>query len=156
MTSTVEHKDENWVEFLEFYNMWDERLPEDELYLRYQKFSVVEFPEAPDHLWKGYFADLLQFERGLVFGDAIGEVTDFEFRPDVVNEQPIREKPIPYARHEREWIRGYMSKLEELGVVKQLKPGEPEPLFTVGVVLVREGQSQQDYRMCANLVAPNN
>jgi hypothetical protein len=32
-----------------------------------------------------------------------------------------------------------MTKLEELGVVKHLKPGEPEPLFTVGVVLVKEG-----------------
>lgn len=37
-----------------------------------------------------------------------------------------------------------------------MKPGEQEPLFAVGVVLVKEGQSQQDYRMCANLVAPNN
>jgi hypothetical protein len=99
---------------------------------------------------------LLQFERGLVFGDAIGEVTEFEFRPEVLDDTPIRQKPIPYATKERAWINQYLAKLEELGVVKKLNPGEPEPLFTVGVVLVREGQSQQDYRMCANLVAPNN
>ena len=32
-----------------------------------------------------------------------------------------------------------------------MEPGEEEPLFTVGVVLVKGGQSQQDYRLCANL-----
>ncbi len=84
----------------------------------------------------------MPFERGLVFGDAIGEVTEFEFKPEVTSSAPIRQKPIPYARLERDWIRSYLTKLEELGVVKQLKPGEQEPLFTVGVVLVREGQSQ--------------
>ena len=33
--------------------------------------------------------------------------------------------------------------------------GEPEPVFVVGVVLVAEGQSQQKYRLCANLMEPN-
>ncbi len=35
-------------------------------------------------------------------------------------------------------------------------PGDPEPVFCVNVVLVQDGQSQQAYRLCANLVPVNN
>lgn len=34
-------------------------------------------------------------------------------------------------------------------------PGDQEPKFCVGVVLVENGQSQQEYRLCINLVLPN-
>ena len=74
-----------------------------------------------------------------MFGDAIGEVIEFEFKPKVMNLEPILEKPIAYSRHKRDWIKQYMAKLEELGIVKLVKPGEKGPQFAVGVVLVREG-----------------
>ena len=47
-------------------------------------------------------------ERGLVFGDAIGRVDEFEFTFEVRDRSIIREKAIPYSRPEREWIRTYM------------------------------------------------
>ncbi len=34
-----------------------------------------------------------------------------------------------------------MEAQEKLGIVKKVLPGEPEPRFVVGVVLVKEGQS---------------
>jgi hypothetical protein len=139
MLSAVGDKDDNWTEFLEHYDLLDERMTEEDAYLHYRKFSAVEFPETPPSEWKKLYHDLLPFERGLVFGDAIGEVVEFEFKPEVISTTPIKEKPIPYSRTEREWIREYLTKLEELGVVKKLMPGDPEPLFTVGVVLVKEG-----------------
>lgn len=43
-----------------------------------------------------------------MFGDAIGEVEEFQFRFTVTDSTPIREKPIPYKREEREWIRKYI------------------------------------------------
>ncbi len=48
-----------------------------------------------------------------------------------------------------------MAAQEALGIVKRVLPGEEEPRFVVGVVLVKEGQSQQKYRLCANLIQPN-
>lgn len=45
-----------------------------------------------------------------------------------------------------------MASQEKLGIVKRVLPGEVEPRFVVGVVLVKEGQSQQKYRLCANLI----
>jgi hypothetical protein len=77
-----------------------------------------------------------------VYGDAIGEVTEFEFNFEVLDDSIIREKPIPYARNERQWINEYCEKLCELGILRKLKPGEPDPKFVVGVVLVKDGQSQ--------------
>ena len=47
-------------------------------------------------------------ERALVFGDAIGEVTEFPFHFTVHDPTPIRERPIAYAAPQREWIRRYM------------------------------------------------
>lgn len=64
----------------------------------------------------------------------------------------IRERPIPYNSVERAWIREYVASQVELGVLRRVLPGEEEPTFTVGAVLVKEGQSQQKFRLCANLV----
>lgn len=44
-----------------------------------------------------YFRDLLPLEKALVFGDAIGEVTEFPFHFTVHDPTPIRERPIAYA-----------------------------------------------------------
>ena len=75
----------------------------------------------------------------MVYGDAIGEVEEFEFSFEVRDPTPIREKPIPYKKEEREWIRGYISNQCDLGILQEIKPGEQEPVFVVGCVLVREG-----------------
>jgi hypothetical protein len=53
-----------------------------------------------------------------VYGDAIGEVTEFEFSFEVTDDTAIREKAIPYAREERQWIKDYCNKLCELGILK--------------------------------------
>ena len=89
-----------------------------------------------------YYRDLLPLERGLVFGDAIGTVKEFPFRFRVVDDTPIRQRPIGYSHEERQWIREYMEAQEKLGIVRKVLPGEEEPRFVVGVVLVKEGQSQ--------------
>ena len=42
-------------------------------------------------------------------------------------------------RDEREWITQYCEKMCELGVMRKVMPGEDDPKFVVGVVLVKEG-----------------
>ena len=65
-------------------------------------------------------------------------------------------KAMPLARREREFVRRETAKLESLGVLRRVVAGqEPDPTFVSNVVLVKGGQSQTDYRMCANLVKPN-
>ena len=125
---------------------------EEDAYRRYLKFKNVTFGESPQDLWKGFYQSLLPIERGLVYGDAIGEVTEFLFRFEVTDPHPIREKPMPYKKEERAWIRNYINNQVELGILEAVGPGEKEPTFVVGCVLVREGQSGQSYRLCANLV----
>lgn len=58
-------------------------MTEKDLYLRYRKFCIVDFPTVPEDLRPGLYKDLLKYERGLVFGDAIGLVTEFEFSFEV-------------------------------------------------------------------------
>ena len=128
---------------------------EDELYLQYRRFKDINTGGANDQLVRSMFQDMLQIEGALVFGDAIGEVQDFEFSFKVTDPTPIRHKPITYAREEREFIRDDMAKMCRLGIVKKVEPGDPEPVFVVGIVLVKEGQSQKKYRVCANFVEPN-
>ena len=48
-----------------------------------------------------YYRDLLPLERGLVFGDAIGLVEGFEFKFKVLDDTPIRQRPIGYRQEER-------------------------------------------------------
>jgi hypothetical protein len=83
----------------------------------------------------------LKIEAGLVFGDAIGEVEEFKFGFTVTDDTPIREKPIPYKKEERDWIKNYIKGLCALGILEEVLPGEEEPQFVVGCVLVKEGQS---------------
>jgi hypothetical protein len=52
MIAPVNEKDDNWTEFLHHYGLWDDRMTEDDLYLRYRKFSAVDFPETPSDMWK--------------------------------------------------------------------------------------------------------
>lgn len=139
MMEDVADKEAGWVEWLQRWKLDDPTLTEKEAYLRYQRFSKVDFGEAPQSMWPKLFQDLLKVEGGLVFGDAIGLVEEFRFKFAVKNATPHREKPKPYAKDEREWIRNYLKNQVDLGILRQVMPGEPEPVFAVGAVLVKEG-----------------
>jgi hypothetical protein len=78
--------------------------------MRYQRFHKVKFGlvEAEEQL--RYLRELIPIEKGLVYGDAIGRVEEFPFAFDVHDCTPIRQRPIPYARGEREWINQYLDK----------------------------------------------
>lgn len=82
-------------------------MTERDAYIRYMRFKNVSFGELPESHHAQAFQDLLKFERGLVYGDAIGEVVEFEFAFELSDKSIIREKPIPYARNERAWINEY-------------------------------------------------
>ena len=61
-----------------------------------------------------------------------------------------------YPKQECQWIRDYVGKMEELELVRRVKPGvDPDPEFVSQVVLVKNGQTQQDYRFCGNFVQLN-
>jgi hypothetical protein len=60
------------------------------LYLRYQRFSKVKFGLIDKSEHYKYLRDLLEFEEGLVFGDAIGHVPEFPFKFTVRDKTPIR------------------------------------------------------------------
>lgn len=139
MTNPVVDKDPGWQNWLQKYNLWDNKLGTEALYLRYRKLSKIKFDQVPVEWWGRLFQDLLFFEDGLVFGNSIGLVEQFPFKFHVEDPSPLREKPIQYARAEREWIEKYMTEQEQLGVVKRVTPGSDEPTFAVGAVLVREG-----------------
>ena len=108
MCEEVRDKDPGWLSFLERWGLQDDRMTEEDAYRRYLKFKDVTFGEAPEHMWKECYQSLLPLERGLVYGDAIGEVAEFEFRFDVTDPTPIREKPLPYKKEERQWVRNYI------------------------------------------------
>jgi hypothetical protein len=48
-----------------------------------------------------FLKDLIPIEKGLVYGNAIGEVSEFPFTFEVHDPTPIRHKAIPYAKQER-------------------------------------------------------
>lgn len=149
-------RDDGWREFLGENGLWDERLGEWRLYQRYLWLHKLEFPAAPKEMWPRLYQDLLRVEAGLVYGDAIGLVAEHPFRFTVEDGTPIRQKPRPLPARERQWVREYVGAQEALGILKKVPPGGEEPVFAVNAVLVKGGQSQQDYRLCANLVEPNN
>lgn len=61
-----------------------------------------------------------------------------------------------YPPEKRRWIRNYMQAQCRLGVFREIICGmEPNPDFVSAVVLVANGQSQQDYRLCVNLAQVN-
>ena len=91
--------------------------------------------------WREKFWDLLEVESGLVYGSAIGLVSDHPFTFQVEDATPIRERAIPYSAQERDWINKFMKTQEELQIMRKLRPGDKEPNFSVGVVLVKGGQS---------------
>lgn len=139
MTAPVADKVPGWEAWLRKYQLWDEDKSIEELYLRYRKFEKLSFDQVPEEHWGQLFQDLLFFEDGLVFGNSIGCVDEFPFKFNVEDETPLREKPIQYAREERNWIEEYLTDLEELGVVRRINPGDPEPTFAVNAVLVKDG-----------------
>ena len=65
-------------------------MAEDQLYLRYKKFHKLDLGVVEPQHWWAYFRDLLPLEANLVCGDAIGEVTEFPFYFEVVDDRRIR------------------------------------------------------------------
>lgn len=156
MKLQVTNKDENWKEWLAKYDIYSTELNEDQLYLRYQKLKDVTFPMLKEEYWPMFMKDLVMLETGLVFGEAIGECDILPFKFEVTNSAPIRNKPIPYPKEEREWINNYCRSQVELGVMKEIVRGvDKEPAFICNVVLVKEGQSQQKFRFCGNFPPAN-
>ena len=112
---------------------------EKDAYQRYMKFKDVDTGEASASQRREFLRSLLPLEQGLVYGDSIGEVPDYGFKFTVSDPTPIRDKPMPYKKEERQWIREYISNQVELGLLEEVRPGDPDPTFIVNCVLVREG-----------------
>ena len=64
----------------------------------------------PRPQWARLYADLLEFEPYLVFGEYIGLVAEHPFTFSLTDTRPIRQKPFLYAREERQWLREYCEK----------------------------------------------
>ena len=75
------------------FGIWDERLSENEAYHRYMLFKKVTFDLVPKEDWHLFYRDLLEFERFLVNGTAIGYCGIFPFTFPVVDPTPFRQKP---------------------------------------------------------------
>ena len=73
-------------------------------------------------------------------GSGIGLVPQFPFSFDMLDKRPIRQRPFPYAKEQREWLKQYMDKQCELGVLRKVRRGvDPDPTFVQSVVLVKGG-----------------
>ena len=101
---------------------------------------------------------MLPLEANLVCGDAIGEVTEFPFYFEVVDDRRIRQPHRVLNAEEREWVKGYIDNQVEMGVLERVTIADPMPTFISNVVLVREGQSSakgKTYRLAPNLAEAN-
>ncbi len=119
-------------------------MPEDAAYQRYLLFKDASFGDAPTDIWAKCYQSLVPLERGLVYRDAIGEVTEFEYVFEVNYPTPIREKPISYKKVERQWVREYQEPVrpgysgrkktggEGAHLCGKLHPGQGE---AIGIVL---------------------
>ena len=149
-------REEGWEAWLREFDLWDDTHTEERAYRRYLTFSRVKFGAAPRDVWPKLFGDLLEFESSLVFGSGHIGLVNMPFNFRVTDPRPIRETAIPYPKAERAWLRQYCEEQCRLGVLREVKRGiEPDPVFIETFVLVRGGQSAQDYRACANLVRTN-
>ena len=99
-----------WWEWLAERGLDDPSYSLQELHMRYQRFHKIKFGLIPPEEYVRYFRELIPIEQGLVYGDAIGSVTEFPFMFSVQDPTPIRQRPIPYSRVEREWINTYLDK----------------------------------------------
>ena len=79
MTEEVVDKEEGWREWLMQYQLWGEQLSEQRNYVRYKQFKGLDLGVIPPEQRGRYYHDLLPYERGLVYGDAIGRVDKYEF-----------------------------------------------------------------------------
>ena len=102
-----------------------------------------------------YYRDLLPLEASLVCGDAIGCVKDYPFIFEALDDQPIRQSFIKYPPTETKWIEEYLRGQAELGPLKPVTRADKDPVFVSSVVLVREGQSGQKFRLAPNLAEVN-
>jgi hypothetical protein len=102
--------DSTWWDWLEQRGLDDPSYTLQALHMRYQRFHKVKFGLGSEEEKLQWLKELIPLERGLVYGDAIGRVEEFPFTFAVHDRTPIRQRPIPYARGEREWINQYLEK----------------------------------------------
>ncbi len=103
-------REEGWQEWLRDRGLYRGDEGDASNYLRYRKFAKLNLGVAPEADQPYFLQELLPLERGLVFGDAIGLADRYPFTFKVNSMDPIRQRPIAYAKEEREWIRQYMTK----------------------------------------------
>jgi hypothetical protein len=78
----------------------------------------------------------------------------FEYKLVLKDPTPIQEKPIIYPPHVEAWLDEQIDIMLKTGRISELGPEEPAPMVTA-LVLVPEGQTGQDYRICQNLIPVN-
>ena len=100
-------REEGWQAWLREFDLWDPTHTEQRAYKRYLTFSRIRFGAAPREVWAKLFRDLLEFETSLVFGPGHIGLVDLPFSFRMLDERPIRERPIAYPRGERAWLHRY-------------------------------------------------
>ena len=66
--------------------------------MRYEKFRNLDFGIVPKGEWPRLMRDLLEFEDMLLLTSKVGFAPSYPFRFEVVNKQPLRQKPIIYPK----------------------------------------------------------
>ena len=98
--------------------LWSEAMTDFDANLRCKNFMGMEFPTATKQEWPWLIKDLLPFEEWLVVkGGMLGYVSEYPFSFEVNDMTPIRQKPLPYTKVQKQWIQNYGDQQEKLGVV---------------------------------------
>lgn len=75
----------------------------------------------------------------------IGQVKGFEFEVQLRFERDFHSPPIKYTLPQRRWLNAYVKELLQLGII-----GECSSTNCCNVVLVPQGQTDLDFRVCVN------
>lgn len=116
------------------------------------RFSGVTFGVAPPEEWPRLRRDLLRFESHLACRQHdVGLVADFPLSIAMPPNVSFHHKPTPLPPDRRAWVNREMMKLEDAGIVERCST----TTCASNVVLVEEGQSGQDFRLCTNFTDLN-
>lgn len=135
----------------------EDELDGKQLIKRYKQLSPLSFGEQVSFEMKcSCLFDLLPYETAFADSQSsIGNVTAFPFTFTVADTRPLYTKAIPYPPEACSWLKQECKNLLAKGVIEEVKLGQQEPLFTCNIVLVRAGQTGQDYCMCYNGIPVN-
>ena len=78
------------------FDLWDTMHTEQQAYRHYLTFLHIQFGAIPREVLDKLFWDLLEFEPLLVFGPGHIGLVDMPFSFHILDECPIRERPIAY------------------------------------------------------------